>query len=39
MEDTLEDDIDLIDDDSFIDDDVEDDLADLTIMDADELEE
>lgn len=39
MEDTLEDDIDLIDDDSFIDDDVEDDLADLTIVDDDELEE
>lgn len=39
MEDTLEDDIDLIDDDSFIDDDVEDDLADLTIVDDDELED
>ena len=39
MEDTLEDDLDLIDDDSFIDDDVEDDLADLTIVDDDELED
>ena len=39
MEDILEDDIDLIDDDSFIDDDVEDDLADLTIVDDDELED
>lgn len=34
-----EDDIDVIDDDSFIDDDSDDDLADLTIMDEDELEE
>ena len=39
MEDTLEDDLDLIDDDSFIDDDVDDDLADLTIVDDDELED
>jgi len=31
--------IDVIDDDSFIDDDSDDDLADLTIMDEDELEE
>ena len=36
----MEDDIDLIDDDdSFIDDDADDDLADLTIVDDDELEE
>ena len=40
LEDQMEeDDIDVIDDDSFIDDDSDDDLADLTIMDEDELEE
>lgn len=40
LEGQMEDDIDLIDDDdSFIDDDADDDLADLTIVDDDELEE
>ena len=39
LEDSMEDDIDIIDDDSFIDDDTDDDLADLTIVDDDELEE
>lgn len=40
LEGQMEDDIDIIDDDdSFIDDDADDDLADLTIVDDDELEE
>ena len=39
LEGQMEEDIDVIDDDSFIDDDSDDDLADLTIMDEDELEE
>ena len=39
LEGQMEDDIDLIDDDSFIDDDADDDLADLTIVDDAELEE
>jgi len=39
IEDQLEDEIDVIDDDGFIDDDSDDDLAELTIVDDDELEE
>lgn len=39
LEDTMEEDIDVIDDEGFIDDDADDDLADLTIVDDDELEE
>ena len=39
LEGQMEEDIDVIDDDGFIDDDSDDDLADLTIMDEDELEE
>lgn len=39
IDETEEDDLDSVDDDSFIDDDADDDLADLTIVDDDELEE
>ena len=39
IEDEMEEEIDIIDDDGFIDDDTDDDLADLTIVDDDELEE
>lgn len=39
LEGQMEDEIDIIDDDGFIDDDADDDLADLTIVDDDELEE
>lgn len=39
IEETEADDIDLVDDDTFIDDDTDDDLADLTIVNDDELEE
>ena len=39
IEDDMEPDLDVVDDDGFIDDDSDDDLADLTIMDEDELED
>lgn len=39
IEDDMEPDLDVVDDEGFIDDDADDDLADLTIMDEDELEE
>ena len=39
IEDDMESDLDVVDDDGFIDDDSDDDLADLTIMDEDELED
>ena len=39
LDETEEDDLDSVDDDSFIDDDTDDDLADLTIVDDDELED
>ena len=39
LNDSVEDDIDIVDDDGFIDDDTDDDLADLTIVDDDDLEE
>ena len=39
LEDQIEEDIDIVDDEGFIDDDADDDLADLTIVDDDELEE
>ena len=38
-QDTLDDEIDIVDDDGFIDDDADDDLAELTIVDDDELED
>lgn len=39
IEDDMEPDLDVVDDEGFIDDDADDDLADLTIMDEEELEE
>ena len=39
LDDTEEEDLDIIDDDGFIDDDADDDLADLTIVDDEELED